>query len=140
MNVYLDIDGVILGTASPPEDVVALLTFLLDHFPRAVYWLTTHCRGGCNRTEEWLRGKVEDALAHRLYREVLPTDWNTLKTEAIDFSVPFLWLDDALLYSERKALQDRGALDNWLVMDKRDPGAAKAALRIIRQRAAAREA
>ncbi len=133
MDIYLDIDGVIIGTASPAEDVEALLCFILDHFPRSVYWLTTHCKGRVNRTKEWLSGQVADALAERLYREVRPTDWDTLKTEAIDFSAPFLWLDDALLYSERKALQDHGKLDSWLVMDKRDPGMAKAALAVVRQ-------
>ena len=133
MNIYLDIDGVIIGTASPAEDVEALLNYIMDHFPRSVYWLTTHCKGPCNRTKEWLQGQVSDTLAERLYREVRSTDWNTMKTEAIDFSAPFLWLDDALLYSERKALQDHGKMDSWLVMNKRDPDMAKKALEIIRQ-------
>ena len=131
MNIYLDIDGVIVGTASPVEDVEALMTFILDHFPGSVFWLTTHCRNGCNRTRDRLRGKVSDALAQRLYREVQPTDWDTLKTEAIDFSAQFLWLDDALLYSEKKALHDHGAADSWLMMDKRNPIMAKKALKAI---------
>ena len=138
-NIYLDIDGVIIGTASPAEDVEALLTFILDSYPQSVWWLTTHCRGQCRRTGEWLNGKVPDALAARLDHEVRPTDWKTLKTEAIDFSMPFLWLDDALLYSERRVLREHGKLDSWLVMDKRDPGMARAALEIIRRAAAGQE-
>lgn len=133
MRIYLDIDGVIIGSASPPEDVETLLYFILDRFPGSVYWLTTHCQGQCNRTKEWLEGRVADALAERLYREVRPTQWKTLKTEAIDFSAPFLWLDDALLYSERKALEDHGKSGSWLFMNKRDPGMAKKALAAVRQ-------
>ncbi len=134
MKIYLDIDGVILGTASPAGDVASLLTLLLDRFPGKVYWLTTHCRGGADRTEEWLRGKLPDALADRLCREVLPTDWNTLKTEAIDFSEPFLWLDDGLLWSERRILEAHGAADCWIPMDRRDPGMAARAEAIVRMR------
>ncbi len=134
MNLYLDIDGVILGTASPAEDVEALLTLILDCFPASAYWLTTHCRAGKNRTREWLQGELPDALLNRLDRTLQPTDWNTMKTEAIDFSVPFLWLDDGLLWSERDTLEKHGALDSWIVMNKRDPGAAKAAMKRIRDR------
>ena len=131
MHIYLDIDGVILGTASPMKDIEDLLTLILDRFPDSVYWLTTHCRGGENRTGEWLRGKLKEELVERLEKSVRPTDWNVLKTEAIDFSTPFLWLDDELLYSERKALQIHGATDNWIVMNKRDPCAARNAMQRI---------
>ena len=44
MNVYLDIDGVIVGTASPQEDIVELLEYILGQYPHSAYWLTTHCR------------------------------------------------------------------------------------------------
>ena len=127
-NIYLDIDGVILGTRSPVEDVEALLAWLLDHFPGRVYWLTTHVRDGANGAADWLRGKLPDRLVDRLAAEVKPTGWNVLKTEAIDFSVPFLWLEDAPLWSERAALRRMHAEDSLLCMNKKDPRAARSAL------------
>ncbi len=135
-KIYLDIDGVILGTCSPPEEVEALLRFLLDRFPGRLYWLTTHVRGGENRAGDWLRGKLPDPLTDRLAAEVLPTDWNTLKTEALDFSVPFLWLEDAPLWSEGEALRRHRAGDRLLRMDPRDPASARRALALLRQAAA----
>ena len=55
MNIYLDIDGVILGTKSPQKDVVKLIKYILKHYPNSTYWLTTHCKGGVNRCAEWLK-------------------------------------------------------------------------------------
>ena len=133
MDLYLDIDGVLIGTASPREDVEALISFILDRFPGPVRWLTTHCRGGENRAGEWLRGKLPDSLVRGLDERAEATDWQTLKTEAIDFTTPFLWLDDALLYTEKKILQAHGALDSWIRMDSRDPHAAQGALEAIRR-------
>ena len=49
MNIYLDIDGVLVGTASPMSDIVDLLEYILERFPHSTYWLTTHCRWGSNQ-------------------------------------------------------------------------------------------
>ena len=62
-KIYLDIDGVIRGVASPREDVVALLRYCLDNYPGAVYWLTTHCRGGENHVGAALRGEFDDEFS-----------------------------------------------------------------------------
>ena len=132
MRIYLDIDGVILGTASPQEDVCALLEALLRRFPGEVCWLTTHCRGGENRTWRALAGRLPQALLDRLKEEVLPTDWDVLKTEAIDLGEPFLWLEDAPLYSEREALRRAGREDCLLLMNPKDPASARKALERIR--------
>ncbi len=44
MNIYLDIDGVLRGAASPVEDVANFLNYVIDNYPDSTYWLTTHCR------------------------------------------------------------------------------------------------
>ena len=46
LNIYLDVDGVLKGCASPKEDIEEFLEFCLDNC--VVYWLTTYCRGGVN--------------------------------------------------------------------------------------------
>ncbi|OGY28029.1 MAG: hypothetical protein A2Z42_02100 [Candidatus Woykebacteria bacterium RBG_19FT_COMBO_43_10] len=41
----------------------------------------------------------------------------TSKTEAIDFSSPFLWFDDYLFDFEKEDLIKHGALKNWVIVD-----------------------
>lgn len=43
--------------------------------------------------------------------------WNTLKTEAIDFDSPFIWIDDAPLEYEIEILKKKGCMQNWLHVD-----------------------
>ena len=133
MNIYLDIDGVILGPESPKKGIDKLLKYLLKNYPDNTYWLTTHCKGGINRCGEWLRqNHLPEKLVAELEAKVKPTDWGVLKTDAIDFSQPFFWLDDSLLESERMVLSQHGALDSCMLIDKHDPKAIKTALKRIK--------
>lgn len=133
MNIYLDIDGVLVGTASPMSDIVDLLEYILERFPHSTYWLTTHCRWGSNQCAQWLeQNGLPKPLVDRLHRTVRPTHWHTLKTEAIDFSIPFVWLDDALLYSERAVLHQHHAKDGVFLMDSRDDQMALKALAYLK--------
>ena len=44
MNIYLDIDGVIMANdREPARHVTEFLEFVVNKYP--VYWLTTHCKG-----------------------------------------------------------------------------------------------
>lgn len=45
-KIYFDIDEVLKGTASPQEDVIALIRYCLDNYGSSLYWLTTHYKGG----------------------------------------------------------------------------------------------
>ena len=127
-KIYFDIDGVLRGVASPREDVMALLRYCLDNYPGAVYWLTTHCRGGENHTNSALRGEFPDELVDELYSKVLPTDWGVLKTEAIDMDSDFVWFDDNLFESERMVLEQNYVLDGFFLMNPKDPEMARRAL------------
>ena len=46
-----------------------------------------------------------------------PTTWGGWKTEAIDFSAPFYWLDDNLFEPERQALVEHDALTSFIQID-----------------------
>ena len=52
-------------------------------------------------------------------KKVQPTEWNILKTEAIDFSSPFLWFDDNINDGEKQELMKHNVLDNWIEVNLR---------------------
>ena len=131
-NIYLDIDGVLAGSASPQDDVVEFATYLLDHYSNNLHWLTTHCKHGENNTL-WKLKEIFDAdLAQRLYETVKPTDWSVAKTDAIDFHHPFIWFDDTLFEFERKVLAQNDALNNFYQINPRDPKTAHKALNVLK--------
>ena len=131
-KIYFDIDGVIRGVASSKEDVMALLRFCMDNYPGAVYWLTTHCRGGEIHVYYALKGEFPDEFVEELCQKVLPTDWGALKTDAIDMDSDFVWFDDNLFEAERIVLERNYVLDGYFKMDPRDPEMAKKALLFLK--------
>lgn len=116
-NIYLDIDGVLLANdKNPAKHADEFIKFVVENYP--VYWLTTHCKGPDHYCEELLsRFFSEETMKY--IRQIKPTGWNTWKTEAIDFSSPFLWFDDDLFEKEREALEKHGVLENWIEVDIR---------------------
>jgi len=122
MNIYLDIDGVLLINekhAAPYAD--GLITRLLEEFPDSTYWLSTHCWKGENRTKEVLAGALKPETLELLDR-IKPTEWGELKTDAIDFSQRFLWLDDDLWPDELATLEKHNVIDNFIMIDlNKDP-------------------
>ena len=133
MNIYLDIDGVLRGVASPVQDVVELLEYILANFPDSTYWLTTHCRQDYNHTRAaLLNSNLPKDLVERASTIVKPSNFAVLKTDAIDSEKPFIWLDDNLFESERKVLESRNCLSNHFLMNPRDPEMAKKALMLLK--------
>lgn len=117
MNIYLDIDGVLLAN----ENYAALyakefLFRVLEKYPDTTYWLTTHCQGDPETPIEHV-GHLFDAETRALMRKIKPTQWNVAKTEAIDFTKPFLWFDDDCFPDERVVLKSHGVFDNWIEVD-----------------------
>lgn len=91
-----------------------LLVLLLSK--HTVYWLTTHCKGETTTTISYLTQFLNpDTL--ELVKKVKPTNWNTYKTEAIDFSKDFIWLDGYLIEAEKETLREMRALDSWIPVD-----------------------
>ena len=133
MNIYFDIDGVLKGVASPISDLTELVNYVLDNFPGHVFWLTTHCKGGANNAIYALRDVFDDKTLGRMSKEILPTDWGALKTDAINFDEPFFWLDDDLWQSELEVLKEHRAVDSHIMMDWKDEWAAKMVLSKIKR-------
>ena len=133
MNIYLDIDGVLRGVASPVEDRVELLDYILTNFSDSAYWLTTHCRQDYNHTRAaLLNSDLPRDLVERVSEAVKPTNFAVLKTDAIDFNKPFIWLDDNLFESEQKVLESHNCPSNHFLMNPRDPEMAKKALILLK--------
>lgn len=117
MNIYLDIDGVLLANEeNAANHVHEFLELINDRFPDSTYWLTTHCRGNARTAIERLR-MVLPPKTVELLQIIKPTMWREAKTEAIDFTEPFLWFDDDLFEDEREELIKQNALGNWIEVD-----------------------
>jgi len=102
MKIYVDIDGVLLTKNQKlPIDVLEFIEFIISKYD--CYWLTTHCRGGENKTIEYLKNFFSDKEIIQFHK-FKETNWNDLKTEAIDFKSKFIWLEDYPFESEKKVL------------------------------------
>ena len=47
----------------------------------------------------------------------MPTDWNALKTEAIDFTKDFRWFDDYIFEAEKEVLRKHGYENKFIQVD-----------------------
>lgn len=111
MNIYLDIDEVLLLSNTQAANYADdFLAFILSSWPDSTYWLTTHCWKGENRAVEVLRPALKPPTI-RLLERVKPTQWDELKTDAINFKQPFLWFDDDLYPEEKEILRHYNALE-----------------------------
>ena len=104
MNLYLDIDGVLLDykADAPAKHAAEFIDYILEEFD--LYWLTTHCQGDTAEVNEYLSEYFPEDIVRRL-ATVKPTTWKTLKTEGIDFTTPFVWVDDYPFLGEMLALE-----------------------------------
>jgi len=112
MNYYLDVDGTIL--TKDHHEAIGLHDFL-DFILKSgeVYWLTTHCRElDTSHVLETLQRYLQPQN-FALAKQIKPTQWRTLKTEAIDFSEPFYWFDDYVMEAEKKVLKTHGCFASW---------------------------
>jgi hypothetical protein len=86
MNIYLDVDGVLLISIGKGANYAdSFLQAVLAKYPETTYWLTTHCWRGENRCINVLRPALKPETL-KLLEKVKPTEWNEFKTDAIDFS------------------------------------------------------
>jgi hypothetical protein len=120
MNIYLDIDGVLIDkNGQPTKHVAEFLAHVTGK--HEVYWLTTHCKGNAEPAVRHLK-KSLPAEAHPYLEKIRATDWDTLKTEAIDFSQDFRWLDDYPMMSELGILAEHKAEKKIILIDlKKNP-------------------
>lgn len=114
--IYLDIDGVILANelhaANHAND---FLRHIIKNYP--VTWLTTHVMNNDPETAvERLRGLLEPDVVE-LLPQIRGAKWSLWKTEAIDFTKPFLWFDDDCYPEETAELEKHSVLRNWVEID-----------------------
>lgn len=132
MNIYLDIDGVLLANesnAAPYAD--ELLQAILNQYPDSTYWLTTHNWKGENRGKDVLAPHLKPETT-ALLDKIKPTVWDELKTDGIDFSKKFLWLDDDLWEDELKELEKHDATGSFVLIDlNKDPNQLKTILDLL---------
>ncbi len=118
-KAYIDIDGVLLTREMTiPDHAETFIDFLLQSFD--CHWLTTHCRAGENKTIQYLRQFYPPDILERLQR-IKPTDWLTLKTEAIDMQSNFIWLEDYPFESEKKMLSTDGKIESLMIVNLSRP-------------------
>lgn len=119
MNIYVDIDGVLLANEDYlSEGAAEFIKYIADNY--SVYWLTTHCmQGDATHAVQYLNRASEEDLTPWL-NKFEPTTWSLKKTDAIDFSQPFIWYDDDCFSGERKALEERGTLNSWHEVNLKD--------------------
>lgn len=126
MNIYLDIDGVLLANEHYPANYAPeFIKYCLTNYPDSTYWLTTHCQGDASRPIRDIGNLFNDETVE-LMKKIKPTIWldSSAKTDAIDFTKPFLWFDDDLFIKERDALINHEVLENWIEVDlRKDPDA-----------------
>ena len=97
-----------------PEYALEFIDFLTDSYN--CYWLTTHCRTGENKALQYLSEYYDHSTIAKLAR-VKPTDWTNKKTEGIDYSRSFIWLDDYPFNAEKQDLIRYGCLDSLVTVD-----------------------
>lgn len=115
-KLYIDIDGVLLKNREDKavEGISSFVRFIVSNFD--CYWLTTHCKGDAQTAMEYLSEYLtyEDL---KLLQKVKATDWNTLKTEAIDFTSDFYWIDDYAMNAEKEILQMKCKQDSLILVE-----------------------
>lgn len=117
MNIYLDIDGVLLANDLNPANYAnEFLRKVLSEYPDSTYWLTTHCNGDAAVPIQHI-GHLFESDVQELMKLIKPTSWQTAKTRAIDFDNPFLWFDDDLFFEEEQELRKHNVLDNRIAVD-----------------------
>ena len=116
MNLYLDIDGVLLdyNTDAYAKGAIELIEYVTSEFD--CYWLTTHCKGDSMPAIEYLSGYFPPDVIEKL-RKVKPTYWEDLKTEGIDFDRNFIWLDDYPFQAEQEVLKNFGVSESLYRVD-----------------------
>ena len=119
-KLYLDIDGVLLTTKNtvPAKNVIEFINFITSNFD--CYWLTTHCNGNSQTAINYL-GQYFNASILTKMEVIKPTNWITLKTEAIDFTSDFFWLDDFPFESEKNILEKNKTLNKLIIVDLNIP-------------------
>ena len=122
--IYLDVDGVLLRRSRVSRGGFELSPYaeeFLAHLVAShnVFWLTTRCRAGMpNDVARAFRHAMQVAslppkLA-KLINAVEPAEWNSCKTEGIDLTANFFWIDDNPTPKALEVLAQHGCEHRWI--------------------------
>jgi hypothetical protein len=122
--IYLDVDGVLLRRSCVSRSGFELSPYaeeFLAHLVAShnVFWLTTRCRAGMpNDVARAFRHAMQVAslppkLA-KLINAVEPAEWNSCKTEGIDLTANFFWIDDKPTPRALEVLAQHGCEHRWI--------------------------
>lgn len=116
-KLYLDIDGVLLTckNKSAAQGSEVFIDYILKHFD--CYWLTTHCKVGDTSSAISYLSEYFPPNVMKKLKLIKPTYWNTLKTEGIDFTSDFIWLDDYVFQAEKDVLLKHGCLNSLILVN-----------------------
>ncbi|MCR4324412.1 MAG: hypothetical protein NUV69_01860 [Candidatus Curtissbacteria bacterium] len=107
INVYIDIDGVILTKGVIPAlHLDEFLKYILHNY--SVFWLTSR-----SQPVKYL-SQFLDSSTISLLQKVQPTNFRLDKTEAINFSKRFFWLECEIFASELNMLNKHGEYKSWI--------------------------
>ncbi len=116
-NIYLDIDGVLLGKKGKPAIGLDYFLKTLHKLGNDVYWLTTHCNGDASTAVKYIAPHLKSSLSKVIAEQIKPTTWN-VKTQGIDFDKPFLWFDDKPLgWADKDAMKNHGTINSLVIVD-----------------------
>ena len=129
-KLYLDIDGVLITAKNPKaaDYVGEFIDYILSRYD--VYWLTTHCDSDASAAIDYLKDYLPLYYLDKL-KTVKPTQWDTLKTEAIDFSSDFIWLDDYAMQAERNFLATKSKLNNLIIVNLNNESELKRIIKLL---------
>lgn len=118
MNIYLDVDGVLLDkNLQPAQCLHEFVQYVTTH--HTCYWATTHVTD--DSTEHLFRVLTRQQVpleTLELLKQIKGTSWDMLKTEVIDFTQPFLWFDDMPTTGEIETLKNHNAADSLVWVDR----------------------
>ncbi len=123
-TIYLDVDGVLLRRSpinsfgfevSPHAE--EFLTNLVASY--RVRWLTTRCRAGMpNDVARAFRHAMQVTNLPPKLAELIdlvePAPWNACKTEGIDLTADFFWIDDNPTPRALQVLAQHGCEHRWI--------------------------
>lgn len=116
IKLYLDIDGVLLHTKNTrvAECAAEFIDYVTTHFD--CYWLTTHCKGDATTAQQYL-AEYFSAEVMEIIKCIKPTNWDALKTDAINFDEEFYWLDDYPFRAELDVLKQYNCEGRCIVVN-----------------------
>ena len=116
LKIYLGIDGVLISKRNRNSVLNAFefISLITTHFD--TYWLTTHCKGNPEHALYYL-ANFYDREFIELASRIKPTNWEKLRTEAIQFTSDFYWIDDEPYNSEKIFLESKNRLDRLIIPD-----------------------